>query len=519
MKKSTAKRNSKLMTNDLHRLTDSFLAAKPGEIHFVIYDNEQTFRKILKELPANSDTSPEHLKYKPAKKPEPFFNKLRENVAEHATMLSHLYLSGGENPKVPAEELLPQLSTQLSRQNRAHPLWLIIPISFLKQFCQYAGELWHMRRNLFWVEARDIDRFRMGFFLTDHFWETSEYRDIDDKKYILQFYKMLQAQFAIDESFRYLQFSMLGKIAGLHFQTGNYARSLQVLNEQHNLLKHMRDEKLLPELLNNIAVVFHNMGRINDALERFQLAMKAAEKSLRGAHHPGKIMLTSNYGALCSDINDIKEAFMQTRHALRMGESKIGMRHEGLIPLLINYARALRDRGDFEDSLDQYRRGLKIVELRLSIDHPYMSVILQHIGMVYYFQKNYDLARRYVYRTLEAMERSLGAEHPYLGRLFNNIGVTHMHGEKLDLALKYFQWALNIRHKRVGDNDPLIGFIHSNIGQVYAIRGETEAAQLCYLRAREILRKHLPENHKELANIDHALESLNESIVTSTSTN
>ena len=504
-------KSTTLIQNDFTRLKKAFGDAKDGTRCFVIYDSEKIFRILLKEL-RSIEPKLSIMKFRLSQNTQKFWKKLCSNTTA-PTLITHFQIDYEEDDRALFYETLSDLDRQFDSAAHPKPVWLFLPFSQIPTVQRYAPGLWEHTPDKFLLESRDIDRHRTGFYLIDHFANTHAFRFIDQKIAALSVYQALLDNYLRSLTEEFIEeaeviFSLQGKIAALQYQMGQYGEALHSLEKQGNLLKLLRNDKLLPELLNNIGVVQRNIGRYREAEGLLERAMKAAEKRLRGAHHPGKIIIASNQGALAADLGYHTKAFVLTRQALRMGESKLGMRSEGLLPLLLKYSRACRERGEHENALDQYRRGLKIVEARLSIDHPYMSIILQHIGMVYYDQKRYDLAQRYVYRTLEVMERSLGPEHPYLGRLFNNIGVTHLHGEHHQLALGYFNWALDIRHKAVGPNDPVIGMIHNNIAQAYTAQGDSDSAQICYHKAYQLLSQYLPETHRELQSIQTALNAL-----------
>ncbi len=507
------KKHQKSAANDLPRLIHALQHGSRGEIHLVVFDAEPTANLILKDLNTIANVAFKTLKYSPNAKITTFWNKISKGLKTSGMILTHLQAipaTESEDTYSP-EDLLAFLNHRLlTADTLAHPVVIFLPIYFWEMFRTYAPDLWEHCTAFYLFESRDFDRFRREFYLIDFFADTQHYRFFSHKKCLLDLYEAILAadrQTPLhDRTLR--MFSLLGKIAALHFKLGNLPAAYNFLKEQKKIYGYLKNEKLYPEILNNIGVLQLTAGKHREAEICFAHAWRTAEEQLRGANHPAKIIILTNQSTLSYELGDYTEAFVKSRKALRMGEAKMGMRHEALIPLLLNFAKTLRARNENEDALDHFRRALKIVENRLGIDHPYTSVILQHIGLTYYFQKKYELARRYVYRTLESMEQALGPEHPYMGLLFNNIGVTHFHEKNGELALKYYQWALEIRRKKMGPRDLTVGYIFSNAGKLHHRYHRIRQAQQCFRKALEILKLHLPPEHPEIQTIEQYLKTI-----------
>ncbi len=199
------------------------------------------------------------------------------------------------------------------------------------------------------------------------------------------------------KSQRMLEYNILGKMAILLYKIGEYHRALIYLNQQMEIAMNFGDEKLFPEILNNIGIINEAQGNYKYAIENLERAWELGSSNLRGNNHPAKSIILSNMGNVECTLANLTQAFVKCRKALRMAESKLGMRHPRLVPLLLKLSRVYRKQKKWEEALDHFRRGLQIVERKLDIEHPYVAVILQNIGLTYHGQKKYDMARRYVY--------------------------------------------------------------------------------------------------------------------------
>ena len=496
--------------NDIPRLAHALQHAQDGEFHLALYDSENAVKTVFKTLVPLLNQQANTLTYKSSPKNKTFWKKVCDSAQTKISFIKNLHEIESGTGKGRPEESLGTFDQAMASAHFKKPVVFFLPIQAWSLFKESAPHIWQHRTGLYLFEEPDLDRFRRGFYLVDYFADTQHYRMYDEKQQMLSLYKLLLAEYQKSqfENEHLLRFSIFGKLANLYFKLGDFPKSYFYMKRQKELLRVLRDSKLLPEILNNIGILNHTLSKYDEALECYQNAYKVAEKKLRGSNHPAKAVILSNTGELSYEGGDHIDAFVKTRKALRMAEAKFGTRHKFLIPLLIKFARTCRARGDYADALDHYRRSLKIVENKLNIDHPYMSVILEQIGMTYYFQKKYDIAQRYVYRTLEPLEHAMGPAHPYLGLLLNNVGVTHFYSESPDRALKYYRWALDIRMEKVGENDIVIGYIYDNIARLYRAQGEREKARLYSIKAEKILQKNHFVHHSEDENDEKDMRNL-----------
>ncbi len=496
--------------NDIPRLAHALQHAQDGEFHIVLCDSENTEKMALKTLIPLLDQQAKILTYKSTPKNKTFLKKVCDSAQTQITLIKNLYEIEANNSDGHSEEALRMFDNEMKSARLKKPVVLFFPIQALTFVEEFVSHIWQHRAGLYLFEEPDLDRFRRGFYLVDYFSDTQQCRFYSEKQQMLALYKLLLKEYHKPqfENELLLKFSIFGKFANLHFKLGDFPQAYFYMKRQKELLRLLRDSKLLPEILNNIGLLNHTLSKYDEALECYDNAQKIAEKNLRGSNHPAKTVILSNMGELSYERGDYIDAFVKTRKALRMAEAKFGTRHEFLVPLLIKFARTCRIRGDYADALDHYRRSLRIVENKLKIDHPYMSVILEQIGMTYYFQKKYDIAQRYVYRTLEPLEHAMGPAHPYLGLLLNNVGVTHFYSESSDRALKYYRWALDIRMDKIGENDVVVGYIYDNIGRIYRAQGDREKARIFSKKAEKILKNHHLQNHAEDASDGKNIQDL-----------
>lgn len=507
---------SKDAVTDLPRLLKALGKSGEFSLHFVLYDTSQTRDYLLdqisrlEKLPLKKITLD-----KQSSTVEALLQKLASIPTGKCALIDEFDKAVMPNDNTYRFELLDGLNQQLFELRKfARPVVLLLPINFMESLREDAPDLWEWRAATYLFEETDRDRYRTAYYISDHFADSNSAETYARKQNLLSLYHTLNIEYQ-DESLDdglLLQYNVSGKIAALLYKLGEYKKAYEQLNQQMDLAMLIGNEKLFPEILNNIGNIYEASGSYEEALTYLNQAWKIGEKHLRGDYHPAKAVIMGNIGNVYCSLGDYNEAFLRCRKALRMAENKLGMRHHSLIPVLLKMGRVLRKRKLFEDALDHYRRALQIVESRLQIENPYASAILQQIGMAYYGQNKLDLARRYVYRTLEMTERAFGAEHPYLGMILNNVGLTHFHTDNGDTALKYFFWASEIRTNAVGADDFTVGTIYSNIARVYQTQGKYSEAQMCLRKTLDIYRAKLTKNHPYIRNVQESLLVVEEAL-------
>ena len=509
-------RRRKQLGSDLDRLLKNLRSSEGFAIHILVYDAKSFTKQVLKALSTDLKPPLRKINFKKIKNPiDPILEEIsltKPGDVIYLTDLDKAIVSNKGEINTDILTLLNEKLFELRQLDRV--VVLILPLHLAAIFKNEAPDFWEWRSHLYLLQEQDEDSYRTAFFLCDHFADSDWCQQYTQKQELLKLYKSLSVEYQDEnaEDLMMLEYNILGKIAILLYKIGEYHRALSYLNQQMEIAMNFGNEKLFPEILNNIGIINDVQGNYQFALENLQRANELAASTLRGNNHPAKSIILSNIGNVECTLANLTPAFVNCRKALRMAESKLGMRHPRLVPLLLKLSRVYREQKKWEEALDHFRRALQIVERKLDIEHPYVAVILQNIGLTYHGQKKYDMARRYVYRTLEMTERALGSEHPYLGLLLNNIGLTHFHCDHIDWALKYFSWALDIRTRTVGPEDPAIGAIHENIAKVYLSQGKSQEAQNSLNLARNIFKAKLPAEHPKVKDIEEYIDHLKEAM-------
>jgi CHAT domain-containing protein/Tfp pilus assembly protein PilF len=227
--------------------------------------------------------------------------------------------------------------------------------------------------------------------------------------------------------------------------------------------------------LNNIGLVYSNLGQYRQALEQYQQALPItraiSDRVLEGA-------TLNNIGLVYSNLGQYAQALEQFQQALVIAR-EIGDRAlEGA---------TLNNIGEVYSSLGQYRLALEQFQQALAIrgeigDRAGEGAILNNIGLVYSNLGQYRQALEQFQQAL-TIAREVG-DRAGEGITLNNIGTVYGHLGQYRQALEEYQQALAIRGE-IGDRAGE-GITLGNIGLAQLWSGQVAAATQTLFNAIEV---------------------------------
>ncbi len=290
----------------------------------------------------------------------------------------------------------------------------------------------------------------------------------------------------------------LNNIAVLYCQMGEYEKAQPFYQRALDI----REKALGPQhpdyaiTLNNIAGLYESMGEYEKAIPLYQRALDIREKVL-GPQHPSVATTLNNLAELYRQMVEYEKAIPLYQRALEIVEKELGPEHTNVAATLNNLAILYNSMGEYEKALPFYQRALEIVEKELGPEHPYVAMTLNNIAKLYDSMEEYEKAIQLYKRAFEIVERKLGSEHPYVATTLNNIALLYSHMEEYEKAIPFYKRALDIREKVLDPQHPSISITLNNFAFLYGSMGEYEKAIPLYQRALEIVEKKLGQNHPD----------------------
>jgi tetratricopeptide (TPR) repeat protein len=294
--------------------------------------------------------------------------------------------------------------------------------------------------------------------------------------------------------------TMLNNLALLYRQMGNYEKALPLY--QRALEKY---EKVLgPEhpdvatTLDNLALLYESMGNYEKALPLYQRAFDIREQFL-GSQHPDVAITLNNLAGLYRHMGNYKKALLLYQKDLEISEMALGPEHPDVATTLNNLAGLYLQMGDYEKALPLSQRALEINEMALGPEHPHVATNINILSALYRQMGDYEKALPLSQRALEINEKALGPQHPFVATTLNSLSALYRQMGDYEKALPLSQRDLEISEMALGPEHPDVATTLNNLAGLYHDIGDYEKALPLYKRALDINEKVLGLQHPDVA--------------------
>lgn len=230
------------------------------------------------------------------------------------------------------------------------------------------------------------------------------------------------------------------------------------------------------KVMNNLGVVYNNLGEFSKALDYLQRAL-----DIRLAVLGEKNALTANtyenLGNTYLDSGDTAKALEYFRKALDINQKVLDPEAPDIAVSYNDIGNAWCVMGDYAKGLEYLNKALEIQKKNYGEEHLQVAAILNNIGYLQSTTGNYQEALDNHQKALSIQEKIVGSDHPDTAISNNNIGSTYFHTGDFTKALEYFRKALDIREKAFGERHPSVGESYNNLGVVCIELGDYHGAR------------------------------------------
>ena len=259
--------------------------------------------------------------------------------------------------------------------------------------------------------------------------------------------------------------SLLGDVHGMCMSAGTF---FQTVGGQYSQALGMHEIALVcvlaleghdsPDVAasyNNIAIIYKNQGKYEEALEVCTKSLDIKTRIYGGDNHP-----------------DVANSYL-------------------------GIGNVYDSQGQYERALEYYQKSLDIRIRVFGSDHPDVAVSYINIGGVYYSQGQYERALEYYQKGLEINIKVSGQDHPDVATSFNNIGAVYAGKGDLENALVQYQKALEIQTRVFGSDHPDVATSYQNLAAVYQRQGNHVQTKEMVTKAYHIFLKKLGPDHPQ----------------------
>ncbi|KAK6350994.1 hypothetical protein TWF718_004173 [Orbilia javanica] len=205
--------------------------------------------------------------------------------------------------------------------------------------------------------------------------------------------------------------------------------------------------------LHNMATSLYNLGRYNEALERYQEVLVGKEKIV-GKYHPSTLATMSSIATILSEQGKPAEAVKQYQNILASQERSFKRDEQTILTTINNIAVSLNRQGKFEEALEYHQRALAGMEKVLDPSHPSIFSTIRDIASVLSNQGKHTEALDWYYKALNGFETILGPDHPRTLTVAGQIASVFKSQGLYDEALKQYRRTLTSQEQWLGGQHP-----------------------------------------------------------------
>lgn len=251
-------------------------------------------------------------------------------------------------------------------------------------------------------------------------------------------------------------------------------------------------------LLNNLAMLYCNEGKYNEAEPLYIKALEIKKKKL-GNKHPDFAGTLNNLAFSYLYQNKYQKAEPLFLEALKINRLILGEKH-------INFANSLNSLAMLYNNQDMYSKAeplyLQSLEIRKEVlggNSVEYATSLNNLASFYYNQAKYSKSEKLMLNALEIFRNVLGEKNQNYAKLLNNLATFYKNQSKLIESEHLFFRALDIFKELFGENSIDYATSTINLAGLYLDQGKFDNAETLYLKAIQIRKEILGEKSIEYA--------------------
>ena len=272
--------------------------------------------------------------------------------------------------------------------------------------------------------------------------------------------------------------------------------------EMGELTRHVREEMGSSTGWHRLGWILWKVGQPQKAEELYQVLLSKASSETERAHYLNEL------GLVYDNMGEYSNALSSYERSLEIDKVALPPNHLDLATSYNNIGMVYKNMGEYSQALSSYERSLEIRKVALPPNHPDLATSYNNIGLVYKNMGEYSKALSYYERSLEIDKVSLPPNHPDLATSYNNIAGVYYNIGEYSKALSYYERSLEIKKVALPPNHPNLATSYNNIGLVYDDMGEYSKALSYFQKAYDIRVKVLPSTHPQLIGTKNWIEQV-----------
>jgi len=263
-------------------------------------------------------------------------------------------------------------------------------------------------------------------------------------------------------------------------------------------LQFREDDSRRGKALNNLAALYHTIGKLDEAAPGYRQALELFQRTL-GDESAEVASTSNNLGEIERSLGRYAEAEKLYQRALSIRETLLRKAATDAASTLNSLAVSGGAQGEYDRANLRHEQALALNKQFHGESSLPVSVTLNNMAELRRLRKQYAEAGDLYARSLEIRETVLGREHPDVAVVLNNLAALRQDEGKLDEAEPLYRRALEIRERVFGEGNGFTGNSWNNLAGLLRQKGDLGGAREAYGKAVGHWEKGAPGGNPQFA--------------------
>lgn len=293
---------------------------------------------------------------------------------------------------------------------------------------------------------------------------------------------------------------VMNNLGVVYNELGEFSKALDYLQRALDIRLAVLGEEnnLTATTYQNLGNTYLSSGDANKVLEYFQKALDINLKVL-DPDAPGIAIGYNNIGNAWCILGDYAKGLEYLEKALEIQKKNYGDGHLHVAATVNNIGYLQTILGNYQEALEDYQKALSIQEKIVGPDHPDIAISNNNIGSTYFHTGDFAKALDYFRKALDIREKSFGERHPSVGESYNNVGLMLTYLGDFESARKYLEKGLEIKEAVYDGDNEAIAISYINLAELYSDLGDFQKALEYQQKALEINLRLFGPDHPQVA--------------------
>jgi CHAT domain-containing protein/Flp pilus assembly protein TadD len=241
-----------------------------------------------------------------------------------------------------------------------------------------------------------------------------------------------------------------------------------------------KDSKAYASSLNNMAVLYNETARYNESEKYFEEALQTVKAQL-GAESQEYAIVLNNQAILLARIGRIDQAVEKLNMATAILDKLKKKSPRNTVGFQSNLALLYQQQGKFTEAESIYLK----LEKTLGAKDPFYAGVLNNLALLYIQMNQLDKVEPYLIKSRDVYKSRFGGQNPNYAKVLNDLGNFYRMQGKFAEAEQNLSEALSIRGTALDSNHPDYVRSQEDLAILYWKKGDLTKADANYKIAME----------------------------------